>query len=449
MRKYFIHVYGCQMNVSDSERLAAILEQLGFEKTVDEAAADLIAVVACSVRQTAIDRIHGQAKQWKKWKQAKPLVTLLTGCVLPTDQEKLASVFDLQLKANELHHLPVQLSKHFSDLDVHAPPLNDFFDVTPKYNSQATAYVPISFGCNNFCSYCAVPFTRGRELSRPPQKIISEITALAANGIKEIVLLGQNVNSYGLDGLNVRSMEHTRATIEQAYAQARKSGHQVFPDLLQSVLKIPGEFWVRFLTSNPQDMSDQLINVMAESERIEPYVHLPLQAGNNTVLRRMNRRYTVASYFALLKRIRKQIPRVNVTTDVIVGFPGETEKQFNDTADACHRAKYTQIYIGKYSPRPGTTAAGMYPDDVSWDEKKRRAKILTEIVKSTALEYNKSQIGETIEMLVDRFDGKYNYGYTKRWQPIRFAHAHDYSGQRIPVRITAVQAWSLAGKRPL
>jgi len=434
------------MNVSDSERLATILEQLGFQPTAIEAEADLIGVIACSVRQTAIDRIYGQAVKWKKWKQQRQLVTMLSGCVLPLDQPKLAPLFDLLVPTRQIHHLPPLLADKFSDLQPLTAKLEEYFDITPKYSSLTTAFVPISFGCNNFCSYCAVPFTRGREISRPFEKIMDEIRHLLERNVKEIVLLGQNVNSYGLDHLTVRSLEQTRATVDQAYAQARRAGKKAFPDLLRAVAELPGNYWVRFLTSNPQDMSDEVIDTVAAHSKIEPFFHLPIQAGNDEILKRMNRRYTVASYFEVLGRVKAKIPLANVTTDVIVGFPGETDQQFQDTVKAFKRGQYTQAFIGKYSPRPGTLSAQMFKDDIPWAEKKRREKVINQIITKSALEYNRAQVGQIAEVLVENFDGQFNYGYTKYFQRIRFPSPDSFQGQFVKVTITTVEPWSLAGQ---
>lgn len=446
MKRYFLHVYGCQMNVSDGERLASILENVGFAPTDDETQADLIGVVACSVRQTAIDRIFGQAKKWGQWKQQRNLVTMLTGCVLPLDQPKMKNIFDVMFPTRDMHHLPQLLQDKITGLEPQPAKLEEYFDITPKYTAAITAFVPISFGCNNFCTFCAVPYTRGREISRPFEKILDEVRHLVANGTKEIVLLGQNVNSYGLDRQTVRSMEHTRATIDHAYTKARESGQKVFPDLLQAVCDIPGDFWVRFLTSNPQDMSDALIDVWQRNPKLERYVHLPLQAGNDEVLKRMNRRYTNTSYFELLEKIRTAMPDANVTTDMIVGFPGETEVQFEDTLTAAKRAQYTQCFTGKYSTRPGTVASQVYPDDISHDEKKRRHEALDAVVKESAVKFNQQFVGQTEDMLVESHDGVYNIGHTKKFMNVRFKGGQDRTGQFTKVRITHAEPWSLEGE---
>lgn len=446
MKRYFLHVYGCQMNVSDGERLSSILEHCGFRPTKREADADLIGVVACSVRQTAMDRIFGQSKKWQNWKKTKPLVTMLTGCVLPLDQPLMDEIFDLRFPTRDMHHLPQLLHAAYPDLQPLEPKIEEYFDIVPKYNQTVTAYVPISFGCNNFCTYCAVPHTRGREISRPWEKIIAEVTALVQRGTKEIVLLGQNVNSYGLDKQTVRSMEHTRATIDQAYAKARADGEKVFPDLVQAVCDIPGDFWVRFLTSNPQDMSDELTDVWKRNNKLEQFVHLPLQAGNDQVLKRMNRRYTNASYFTLLEHIRRAMPDANITTDMIVGFPGETDEQFADTLRSANRARYTQCFTGKYSTRPGTVASQVYPDDVPEVEKKRRHKALDAIVQQSALAYNQRFVGHIEDVLVESFDGRYNIGHTKKYMNVRWPDDQDRSGQFVKLKITRAEPWSVEGE---
>ena len=319
--KYFIVTFGCQMNKADSERIAGALEKRGDKRARSVEEADLVVVNMCSVRQSAVDRVFGLVPKLKNKK------TILTGCILKKDKRNLAEYFDEIIDIKE------------------------FIKSGPKYSEKTRAFVPIMTGCNNFCAYCVVPYTRGRENSRPAKEIIREVKNLVRRGFKEIWLLGQNVNSYQYN----------------------------FPQLLRKINKIQGKFWIRFTSPHPKDFSDDLIKAMAECKKVAKYLNLPVQSGDDKILKKMNRSYTIAQYKNLVKKIRKKIPDINLSTDVIVGFPGETKKQFENTAKLFKEIKYDIAYIAKYSPRPGTAAAKM-KDNVSLKEKKRREKVLREIL---------------------------------------------------------------------
>jgi len=343
MKTYFIKTFGCQMNYSDSERIAAVLENKGYKpvKGADSSAkalakADLIVVNACSVRQTAIDRIFGLKQKFARLKAKK----ILTGCILKSDRIKFRKFFDEVLDIEKF------LGKNYLSLK-------------PKCINKFSAFVPIMTGCDNFCTYCVVPYTRGREVSRPVQEIIDEIKNLIKNGYKKITLIGQNVNSYLSCG---------------------KAGEYGFVDLLNKINKLPGNFKIHFLTNHPKDMSNELIDTIAKCEKVVKEIHLPIQSGDDEILKKMNRKYTVKQYLSLVNKIRKKIPNVKLSTDVIVGFPGETKKQFQNTVKIFKQVNYDIAYINKYSPRSGT-AAVKFKDSISWNEKKRRWKILDDILK--------------------------------------------------------------------
>jgi tRNA dimethylallyltransferase len=341
MKKYYLKVFGCQMNESDSQRIASFLEQQHYQNTDKMENADLIVVTACSVRQSAIDRIFGLSKKFKKIKAKK----ILTGCVIKSDKPKFLKFFDEVLSIDEL------LGKNYLELQ-------------PKHSNQKSAYVPIMTGCNNFCTYCAVPYTRGREISRPAKNIIKEVKKIIRDGYKEIVLLGQNVNSY-YGG--------------QSSAFTEDCPLVTFPKLLKMISDIPGDFVIKFLTSHPKDFSDELIDVIAKSPKISKEIHLPVQSGDNEILRKMNRGYTAEKYLNLIQKIRTKIPGIRFTTDVIVGFPGETKEQFENTVKLFKKIGFDVAYINKYSARPGTAAA-QFKDDVPLTEKKRRWEVLEELV---------------------------------------------------------------------
>jgi len=326
--KYFIKTFGCQVNFSDSERIASFLEKKGYKSAPNMEGADLIVVNACSVRQTAIDRIFGLKQKFACLKAKK----ILTGCILKSDKRKFKEFFDKVLDIEEF------LGKNYLS------------NLKPKCEFSESAFVPIMTGCDNFCSYCVVPYTRGREISRPTQEIIDEVKRLIKRGYKEITLLGQNVNSY-------------------------KYG---FAKVLKMINDIPGNFQIKFLTSHPKDMSDELINAIAKCKKVAKEIHLPVQSGDNEILKKMNREYNISQYKNLVKKIRKKIPDVKISTDVIVGFPGETKKQFQNTVKLFKKIKFNKAYINKYSSRAGT-AANKLKDNVPLKEKKRRWNILNEI----------------------------------------------------------------------
>ncbi|MEK7539925.1 MAG: tRNA (N6-isopentenyl adenosine(37)-C2)-methylthiotransferase MiaB [Patescibacteria group bacterium] len=374
--KYFLWALGCQMNKSDGERIAATLESLGYQKTKDEREANLIGVVACSVRQTAIDRIYGKIAEWNTWKNERPLTTFVSGCMLPADQEKFLKKFDLVFKVDDLASLPELLGQDGATVPA------AYWQVEPKWSSHFEAYITIQNGCDKFCTYCAVPYTRGRERSRPSQEILDEIRGLAEKGYTHFTLLGQNVNSYGLD----------------------KPGEEIsFAELLRQTAKIEGDFWVHFTSPHPRDMTDEVLQVIAQYPKLANQIHLPLQAGDDLVLKRMNRPYTQAQFLAQVERFRNILPTADLSTDCIVGFPGETREQFEQTVKVFKTAKFDMAYIAKYSPRPGAVSS-RFADNVPKEEKEERWKILTEVLRQTALEKSQTFVGKTIRVLVDGYD---------------------------------------------
>ncbi len=395
------------MNYSDAERISTILEKYKFKPAASIDAADLIVFITCGVRQSAEDRVYGQINNIRKKYPDK--IIILTGCLAHRKdvQRRLRNKVDLFTNIKYFSKfIGVMLKKlSFEELQANSEQGKslalrncDYLKITPHYTSPHTAYTPIMTGCNNFCSYCVVPYARGREYSRPAKDILKEVRDLIKNGCKEIILLGQNVNSY-------KSFQNKNEIN--------------FPKLLQLIEKIPGNFWLAFLTSHPKDMSDELIETIAKSKNICEYVSLPAQSGDNDILRQMNRHYTVSHYKNLIKKIKLSFeePRPSrkaggkslaldklppaISTDIIVGFPGETKKQFENTAKLLRKIKFDMAYINQYSPRP-ETAAWKLKDNVSKKEKVRRDKFLTEILKKTALENNKKYVGKVVEVLVDR-----------------------------------------------
>lgn len=425
--KYHIVTYGCQMNYSDSERIAAILKLAKVIPVKNIKEADLLIINSCSVRQSAINRIYGQLINFRKIQKTGK--TILTGCLLESDKKKLKDKFDLIIdikeltnpKNNELKKLLKLLKPRASKQEFKAFDYTNYFKINPQYRSNFSAYIPIMTGCNNFCAYCAVPYTRGREISRPAEEIIKEVKKLIKKGYKEIILLGQNVNSY-------RSSDKNSSSEALCEGGSKKNKQINFPQLLKIINNIPGKFWIRFLTSHPKDMSSELIEIMAKSEKVCEYVHLPIQAGDDKILQKMNRRYTSAHYLKLIKKIKsaykKQKKDLAISTDIIVGFPGETKAHFANTAKIMREVKYDMAYLAQYSPRAGTAAAKL-KDNVSIIEKKRRKEFLNDILRKTALSNNKKYEGKIVEVLIENppVGGVNNvmFGKTRTFKNVRIS----------------------------
>lgn len=392
MKKYYIITFGCQANVADSERIESRLKETGYKKTSNKKEADLIVINACSVRQTAINRVYAKVNEFKNKK------IILAGCLLGADRKKLKE------KVNEIWHP------------------DEYFDLKPIYNNTFSAFVPIMSGCNNFCTYCAVPYTRGREYSRPANEIVEEIKKLIKKGYKEIWLLGQNVNSY-------------------------KSGNINFAKLLRMANNIPGDFWIHFTSPHPKNFSNDMIKAMAECKKFAHYLNLPIQSGDNQILKKMNRSYTVEYYKKLVKKIKKAIPDIALSTDIIVGFPSETKKQFNNSVKLFKEIGFDMAYISEYSPRPGTAASRFMKDNVPQKEKECRKKKLNDILAKTSFKKNKKLIGRTLRVLVDSKKGNRFFGRTEGNKVIEI-NAREV-GEFVNIKITSAEPWRLKGKLSL
>ncbi len=416
------------MNISDAERVSAVLESVNYKKTLNIKEADLIVVAMCSIRQSAVDRVRGLIQKFEIIKKNNPkLKTVLTGCVLKKDKKILNSDFDCVVNIEDMKKIPELLGLKKQPKNHVERIKGGYLDIEPKHSSEFSASVPIMTGCNNFCAYCVVPYVREREVSRPAKEIVSEIKKLIKSGYKEIWLLGQNVNSY-------------------------KNGKTNFPILLKMVNKIPGNFWIRFTSSHPKDFNDEVIRAMANSKKITPYLNLPIQSGDDKVLRSMKRYYTVKDYKNKIKKLRTEIPGIALSTDIIVGFPGETKKQFENTSKLFKDIKYDLAYINKYSTRYGTAAAKL-KDNVSVVEKKRREKFLTEILKETALEKNKIFIGKETVVLIENKKNDYWIGKNSHYKTIRVYQNQSNKKSKAPqigrfntVKITEATPWSLKGE---
>lgn len=396
------------MNKADSERIAASLEKAGYKSASEIKEADLVVVNMCSVRQSAVDRVYGLIPKIKNVK------TILTGCILKKDKAKLLSKFDKIVEIKDL-----------------------IKNTKPKYSNNVSASVPIMQGCDNFCTFCVVPYTKGKEVSKPVKEIIYEVKNLVKHGYKEIWLLGQNVNSYK------SYIKATPITSDRLNCESRNKTN--FPQLLKMVNDIPGKFWIRFTSSHPKDFSDDLIEAIAECQKATEYLNLPVQSGDDKVLKKMNRPYTIKHYKNLVKKIRKRIPGIALSTDIIVGFPGETKKQFENTAKLFKEIKYDMAYISKYSPRPGTKGAKL-TDNVPAKEKKTREKILTEILKKTALENNRKYIGKIIEVLPAEYKKGFLISKSFHYKTVKFRGTKNLIGKFVKVKITSALPWGLKGK---
>jgi len=400
--KYFVVTFGCQMNRSDSERITSVLEGKKYKPALKIENANLIVVNMCSVRQSAVDRVYGILEKVKKTKAQ----TILTGCILKKDKKKFEKLFDQVLSIKEI-------LKWYRCTD------NGTTKKRDSVSNSFSALVPIMTGCDNFCSYCVVPYTRHREISRPVKEIICEVRNLVKKGYKEIWLLGQNVNSYS---------------------------DMPFSELLRKINNISGKFWIRFTSSHPKDFSSDIIKAMKECKKVTPYLNLPVQAGDDKILKKMNRPYTIKQYKKIIKEARKHIPNITISTDVIVGFPGETKQQFNNTVKLFKEIKYDMAYINKYSFRAGTKAAKL-KDGISALEKKEREGILNNILKQTALENNKKYINKEVEALIDSQKSKDAWiGKTKEYKTIVVESKNNLLGQFIKAKITNATSWGLKGE---
>jgi tRNA-2-methylthio-N6-dimethylallyladenosine synthase len=452
------------MNKSDAERASSLLESMNFKKTSLEEEANLICVQACSVRQSAVNRIKSRIKKWQGWQKERgpqnPLITVLTGCVLPKDRAVFEKQFDLVIETEKLVQELPRVVVETRQCLVSTPA---FFALQPKHTSLFQAYVPIQTGCNNFCTYCAVPYTKGREHYRPHKQIVQEVENLAKDGYKEITLLGQNVNTYHV---NVKCQMPARSPTRMAGGanvktkpQNSKPNDKVrFSDLLRMINDISGDFWIRFVSSNPWDMSLATIRAVAGCKKVCEYIHLPLQSGSDQILKKMNRRYTQKEYLALVDKIRSTIPNAAITTDIIVGFPGETRADFLETAKVMKAVKFDMAYIARYSPRPGTVAARFMEDDVSAQEKKKREKYLERILRKSALGQNKKYVGKVIEVLVEKLktqnsnvktksqNSKLFLGKTRTFKVVKFEGDEDLIGKFVKVKITRAREFGLDGK---
>ncbi len=433
MKKYFITTMGCQLNENDSEKIAGIVEKIGFVKTENVEEADLVIYNTCCVRENAEERLFGKLGELKKQKEEKGTIIAIGGCMMqePHVLEKIKKSYnytDIVFGTHTLHKFEEDLLKTIEErkkvrdvIDIDGEVIED---LPISRNDKYKASVTIMYGCNNFCSYCIVPYVRGRERSRKPEKIIEEVKTLAKDGYKEITLLGQNVNSY--DG----------------------GDNYKFANLLNDVCKIDGIERIRFISPHPKDFTDDVIDAIANNEKVSKIIHLPLQSGSTEVLKEMNRKYTKEQYLSLVDKMKKKIPGVLFSTDIIVGFPGETEENFEDTLDVVRKVNFEQIFMFIFSRRIGTVAdkkENQIPEEI----KHERFERLKELYDSKVSENNEKYIGTTQKILVDGYsknDKDMLTGRTDSNKVVNFRGPADLIGKMIDIKITEEHKWYLSGK---
>ena len=433
-KKLKILTYGCQMNVAESERMAGQLKTIGYNLTEDFESADLILINTCCVRETAEDKINGKIGELKKYKLQKPSLILgIVGCMAQKDGDKIlkrSPHVDFVLGTGQrdkiisvVENLESAREKFVDISDVSG--VVEHEKIFPIRGGKVSAFVPIMYGCNNFCTYCIVPYVRGRERSRKPADILAEVIDAVNLGYKEITLLGQNVNSYGKD-LKTKN----------------------FAELLADVDKISGLERLRFMTSHPKDLSDDLISVMANGKNICEHIHLPVQYGSNKILQKMNRVYTVESYLELVKKIRAAIPDISLTTDLIVGFPGETEDDLNMTLEFLEKVQFDMAFTFIYSERTGTPAVN-FDNKVDDETKHARLDKLMKLQNKISLEKNLRLQDKILEVLVEgesKTDKNIFTGRTRTNKLVLFPHKSENVGDLVRVKVNQVQTWILKGE---
>jgi len=434
-KKYFIKTYGCQMNVHDSEEISGLLENLGFEEVTTELEADIIILNTCAIRENAHDKVFGFLGRCKHLKGDKPdLKIILCGCMAQEKSvvdEILAKhkYIDLVFGTHNIHELPSLLMNLSNGLNIEVKSNEgNVFEIGESFkrDSKYSAWVNIMYGCDKFCTYCIVPYTRGKERSRKSKDILREVNCLKEKGYKEVTLLGQNVNAYGTDlddDLN-------------------------FAGLLESVAKT-GMMRIRFVTSHPWNFTDEMIDVIAKYDNIMPYIHLPLQSGSDRILKLMGRRYTKEEYLTLYKKIKERVKNASITTDIIVGFPGETEEDFEETLDLVREVRYDSAFMFLYSNRK-FTGADMMPNQIPDEVKHKRFNRLVETVNQICAEINKTYEGKIVKVLVEgnsKNDETKLSGRTDNGKLVNFIGDKNSIGKIVDVKITNPKSFSLEGEQ--
>ena len=436
MKKVYIETLGCQMNKSDAERMFGMLEYLGYEKTIEPKQADLLIINTCSIRQLSEDKAYSQIGVWGKWKKTRPNIKIaFSGCVAQQVKEDLfkrAPYVDLVIGTQRLYELPELIKRVENGERVCSCEESPYTekDYNIKRVKSINAWVPIMEGCNNFCSYCIVPYTRGRERSRNFENIMTEVTKALKEGFKEITLLGQNVDSYkGTD----------------------KDGNEVnLSGLLKAINALEGQFRIRFVTSYPTDITEELIDTVIACDKVCEYFHIPMQSGDDYVLKKMNRIYDVATYSKICNHIRTKVPDVTITSDFIAGFPGETEEQFQNTLDTMKKLELDYSNTAAYSPREKTVAAKWVDKFIPEDEKTERLARLNETNRECCVISNNKYIGREMEVLVEKFENHNGTnvisGRTRNNKMVHIPCETDRTGEFVNVKIIGSKTWYLKGE---
>lgn len=434
-KTYYTETYGCQMNEHDSEKISWILENMNYIKTNDNNKADLIIYNTCAIRENAELKVYGKIGALKKLKRENPdLIIGICGCMM--QREDVRDIIttkhkhvDLIFGTHNIHKLPQLIKNHLQTEETIVDIVEDTREIVEDINFNRTysykGYVNIMYGCNNFCTYCVVPYTRGRELSREPNNIIEEIEILAESGCKEITLLGQNVNSYG-------------NTLEYDYN---------FPTLLKNINNIDGIERIRFMTSHPKDLSDELIESYKTLNKLSNHLHLPVQSGSNRILKEMNRKYTREDYLLIVEKLRKAVPNISITTDIIVGFPGESEDDFLETLKLVEKVNFDSAYSFLYSVREGTKAANM-DNQIDYKVKHERFQRLSDMMNEISLEKNKKLVGQNLKVLVEdvsKNNPNVLTGRTEEFKIVHFEGDKSLIGSIININIKEVTTFTLTG----
>ena len=435
-KAFYLETFGCQMNVVDSERIVGLLDEIGYHQVEEPEQADLILLNTCAVRDKAVRKAYGHLGRFKPMKERKPdLILGMGGCIAQQEGKQLLEEFsylDLVFGTHNVHRLP-EMVQQVAENHVRCEE-TEFLDretrlqLFPSRTGQEayTRFVTVMQGCDNFCSYCVVPYVRGREISRPSAEILEEIRELAAQGVREITLIGQNVNSYGL----------------------KEDGELSFAGLLEQVNAVDGIDRMRFTTSHPKDLSNDLIECFGRLDKLCKHLHLPVQCGSNNILKAMNRGYTRERYLAVVERLRQVCPEIRLSSDIIVGFPGETEADFAETMSLLEKVRYTEIYSFIYSPRRGTTAADMADDtpaEVKQDQFNRMLELQQEISRQT-WEADVDTIQEVLVEGESKFGAGQMFGRSTWNRIVNFAGPAELAGKLVSVKITKAFRNSLLGE---
>ncbi len=431
-KKYYVKTYGCQMNEHDSENIKAILEDMGYSSTDNLEDANLIILNTCAIRENAHNKVFGLLGRIKHMKQTKEVMVGFGGCMAQEEViiDEILSKYkwiDFVFGTHNIYDLPniIEKAKNKQEIDVFSIEGDVIENIPVKRDSKYKAWVNIMYGCDKFCTYCIVPYTRGKQRSRLPEYIIDEVNNLIKDGYKEVTLLGQNVNAYGKD-------------LDIDYNMA---------NLLEDVAKTNIER-IRFVTSHPWDFNDDMIDVISKYKNIMPYIHLPLQSGSNKILKLMGRRYTKEQYLKLYNKLKTKIPNCAITTDIIVGFPNETKEDFQDTLDVVNKCKYDGAFTFIFSPRIGTPACRM-KDEILLEEKEERLQILNDLVNKYSKENNLQYLNKIVPVLLEDYsskNGNYLKGYTDTMKLVNVKADDNYLGKIVNVKITSVKTWSMDGE---